>query len=77
MAAGLHDQAGLDNQDIVGAGDGGQPMRDHQGAAPLAQFGERLLHMARGFRIQRRGRLIEQNDRRVLISARAMATRWR
>ena len=41
-------------------------MRDHDRGAPLAQFGDRLLHVALGFGVERRGRLVEQDDRRVL-----------
>ena len=34
--------------------------------AAFAQFGDRLLHVALGFRIERRGRFVEQDDGRVL-----------
>ena len=33
---------------------------------PLHKFGDRFLDVALGFRIERRGRLVEQDDRRVL-----------
>ncbi len=46
--------------------DGGEPVRDDQRRASLAQLGDRLLHVTLGFRIQRRGRLVEQDDRRIL-----------
>ena len=41
-------------------------MRDDDRRASLAQFRDRLLHVALGFGVERRGRLIEQDDRRVL-----------
>ena len=34
--------------------------------APLAQFGDRLLHVALGFGVERRRSLVEQDDRRIL-----------
>ena len=45
--------------------DGGKPMRDDERRAPFAQFGDRLLHVALGFGVERRGRFVEQDDRRV------------
>ena len=43
-----------------------EPVRDHQRGAALAQFGDRFLHVVLGFRVERRGRLVEQDDRRIL-----------
>ena len=43
-----------------------QPVRDHQRGAVLAQLGDRFLHMPLGFGIERCGRLVEQDDRRIL-----------
>ena len=47
-------------------GDGVQPVRDGDGGAALAQMRDRVLHQPLGFGIERRGRLVEQDDRRVL-----------
>ena len=66
VAARFDHVAVLDHEDAVGMRDRGQPVRDHQRGAALAQFGDRLLHLTLGFRIERGGRLVEQDDRRVL-----------
>ena len=42
-----------------------QPMRDHQRGAALHDLVERLLHQSLAFRIERAGRLVQQQDRRV------------
>ena len=65
MLAALDDLAALDHQDGVGVHDGVQAMRDHDGGAVLAEMLDRLLHGLFGFRIERRGGLVEQDDRRV------------
>lgn len=41
-------------------------MSNGDGCASLAQFSNCFLHQVFGFRIQRRSRLIEQDDRRIL-----------
>ena len=66
MPAALDDLAALDHQDRVGMHDGVQAVRDHDGGAVLAEMLDRFLHLLFGFRIQRRGGFIEQDDRRVL-----------
>ncbi len=43
-----------------------QPVRDHQRRAPLRQFRERGLDGALRFRVERAGRLVEDQDGRVL-----------
>src|SRR5262245_57485788 len=65
MAAALDDGAGLDHQDAVGVHDGGEAVGDYDGGAPFAEFGERLLDVTLGFRIERGGGLVEQDDRRI------------
>jgi hypothetical protein len=65
MTAGLSYHAVLDEQDAVRMDDGREPVRDGDRGAAGAQNGQRLLHMPLGFRIERRGRLVEQNDRCV------------
>ena len=62
----LDDLAALDHQNGVGVHDGVQAVGDHDGGAVLAEMLDRLLHALFGFGIQRGGRLIEQDDRRVL-----------
>ena len=66
MQAALDDLAALDHQDGVGVHDGVQAVGDHDGGAVLAEMVDRLLHRFFGFRIERRGGLVEQDDRRVL-----------
>ena len=66
MQAALDDLAALDHQNGVGVHDGVQAVGDHDGGAVLAEMVDRLLHGFFGFRIQRRGGFIEQDDRRVL-----------
>ena len=66
VPAGFDDHAVLHHQDAVGVGDGVQPVRDHERGAVLAQMRHRILHQPLGFRIERGGRLVEQDDRRVL-----------
>ena len=59
------DAALLHDDDAVGAQHRGEAMGDHQGGAAGGKVLERLLHRALGFRVERRGRLVEQQDRRV------------
>ena len=54
-----------------------QPMRDHQHRAALHQVGQRGLHQRFALGIERRGGLVENQNRRVLRMARAMARRCR
>jgi hypothetical protein len=56
---------------------GVQAVRDHDGGAALTQMLDGFLHLLLGFGVQRRGGFIEQDDRRIFTSARAMAMRWR
>ena len=53
--------------DAVGVFDGRQAVRDDQRGAALHQPVQRLLHRALGFAVQRRGGLVEDQDRRVLV----------
>ena len=54
------------HHDAIGLQHGRQPMRDDDGGAALHEFLERLLHQPLGFRIQRTGGLVEQQNRRIL-----------
>ena len=66
MAAGLGDAAAIDDVDEVGIDDGREAVGDDHGGAAAHQRLERRLHLALGFGVERRGRLVEQQDRRVL-----------
>ena len=65
MLSALDDLAALDHQDGVGVHDGVEAVGDDDGGAVLAEMLDRLLHGFFGFRIERRGGLVEQDDRRV------------
>src|SRR6478736_8374660 len=62
VQAALDDLAALDHEDGVGVHDGMQAVGDDDGGAVLAEMLDRLLHGLFGFRIQRRGGLVEQDD---------------
>jgi hypothetical protein len=49
---------------------------DQNGAVAHGAF-KRLLHRRFGIIVERRGRLVEQQDRRVADQARAIDMRWR
>ena len=79
----LHDPPGLEHQDARRLADGGEPMGDDEGGAVLHDFVERHQHFGFGRGIERAGRLVENQDRRVLQQrarnrqALALATRQR
>src|ERR1700722_6324892 len=60
VAAGFDNKTVLDDENVVGVHDRRQPVGDDDRGASLAEFGERLLHVAFGFGIERGGGLIEQ-----------------
>src|SRR3954470_18131779 len=62
----LDDAAGVDDDDQVGVDDGRQAMRDDEGGAAGAHGVQRLLDPGLRLRIERAGRLVEQQDRSVL-----------
>src|SRR6266581_4769798 len=66
VPADLDDAAALEHHDAVGALDCREPVRDHDGGAAAHQGFERRLHLALGLRIERRGGLVEDQQRRVL-----------
>src|SRR5271166_4674927 len=66
VAAAFDDPAVIDDADLVGLRHGRKAVGDDNGRAALAQSVKRLLDRLLGFGIERRGRLVEQNDRRVL-----------
>ncbi len=66
MRADGGDAAVLEHGDAVGAANGGKPMRNHHHSAVLHQVGQRGLHQRFAFGVERRRRLVENEDRRVL-----------
>ena len=62
----LDDAALIHDQDAVGGADRGEAVGDDEGGAPLHQPVEGLLHLALALGVERRGRLVEEQDRRVL-----------
>src|SRR5229473_3260849 len=66
VAATLDDAAAVEHDDLVGVDDGRQPVGDHHGGAAAAHLFQRALDLLLGARVERAGRLIEQQDLRVL-----------
>ena len=66
VAPHFHDVAPLEHDDRIGATNGREPMRDHKRRAIQQERGERVLHQALRFRVERRGRFVQDQDRRVL-----------
>ena len=65
LGAALRDAALLDHEDLVGAADGGEPVRDdHRGAAAEERV-ERLLDQDLARAVDVRRRLVEDQDARV------------
>src|SRR5262249_18338221 len=62
----LDDLAGFHYENRVSVHDGMKTMSDHNGGTVLAEMLDCLLHLLLGLRVQRRGGLIQQNDRCVL-----------
>src|SRR5664279_1406755 len=63
----LDDAPGVEGDDTAGPLDRRQAVRDDEAGAPAHQRLERLLHEALRFRIERRGRFVEDQDRRVAV----------
>ncbi len=66
MSAGFRDASGLKNHDPVGPLDRRQAVRDDQGGAIPHQRRQRRLDVALRFAVERRGGLVENQDRGVL-----------
>jgi len=62
----LDDPAAVDDQDGVGVPDRGQPMGDDERRPVFHDTGQGLLNQPLGLRIQGRGRLVQDQDRRIL-----------
>src|SRR5208337_901463 len=65
-AAALDDAAACEYEDAVGVADGREPVRDHEGGAALHHLGKRRLHARFGERIERAGRLVQDENRGIL-----------
>ena len=66
VAAALGDVAGLQHDDLVGIDDGGEPVGDHQRGAVARHQRQGILNVLLGLGIERRGGLVEDQDRRSL-----------
>ena len=66
MCAALDYPAVVDDKDLACPADGGQPVCDHQRGAAREGDPQRLLDRCFRFRVQVRGGLVEDNDRRGL-----------
>src|SRR5207237_7563491 len=66
VRAALDNLAAHQDDDPIGAPDGRQAVRDDERRAVGHQPLERLLHQALGLGVERRGGLVEDQDRRVL-----------
>src|SRR5471030_2257358 len=66
MPTALGDAAAVEHHDLVGMDDGRQAMGDHHGGAAAAHLFQRVLDLLLGARVERAGRLVEQEDARVL-----------
>ena len=66
MRAFLDDPAMVHHEDTVGLQDGREPVGNYDRRALAHQPVERLLHQRLAFRVERRGRLVEQQQRRLL-----------
>ena len=65
MGALLHDPATVHHHDPVRLAHGGEPVRDDQRGPPAHHVAERFLHQPLALRVERAGRLVEQEDRRI------------
>ena len=59
-------RAGFEHEDLVGVDHGRKAVRDDQRRAVPRDFGEARLDLALGLRVERRGRLVEDQDLRGL-----------
>src|SRR5580704_8170030 len=66
VAAALDDAAAVEHDDLVGMDDGREPVRDHNRGAAAAHLLQRALDLLLGAGVERAGRLVEQQDVRVL-----------
>ena len=65
MRAALDDPPGVEHEDLIGVADRREAVRDRDRGAPARELIQRLLDSALGLGVQRRGRLVEDQHRRV------------
>src|SRR5690348_1750877 len=65
MAAAFHDLTGLEHQNLIGAADRRQAMRDHERRPSGSQATETVLNHLLAFAVETRRRLVENQDARV------------
>ena len=65
MRAALDDAAVFDHQNLFGAADGGEAVRDHEGGASLHQVREAFLDGGFGFGVEAGGGFVQNQDARV------------
>ena len=66
VTAGFDHASVLDDEDTIGVDHRVQPVRDHDRRSSLAEMLDGALHLPLGFRIERSGGLVEQDDRGIL-----------
>jgi hypothetical protein len=66
MAPLFDDALRRDHHDAVGIADGGEAVDDDERGAPFREFRERSLDRRLRFRVESRGRLVQDQDRWVL-----------
>jgi hypothetical protein len=77
VRAALHDPAALHHDDEVGAAQRAEPVRDDERRAARNRAVERFENLVLGLAVDRRGRIVEQQDGGSSSTARAIARRWR
>jgi hypothetical protein len=65
VGSGLGDAAMLEHQDSVGVTQGRKPARDDEGRALPHHFVERRMNFHFGRGVERAGRFVENQDRRI------------
>ena len=65
MGASLGDEPLLDDQDLIGATDGGEPVCNHKGRSTLAEVAESFLNERLALGVEARRRLVQDQDSRI------------
>ena len=65
MGAALDDAAGFDDEDLIGAADGGEAVGDDEGGAAAHQVRKAFLNEGFGFGVEAGGGFVENQDARV------------
>ena len=65
VVATFHHAPILDHKDLIGPTDGGEPVSDHEGRAPVHEHLQAFLDQSFGFGVEAGGRLIQDEDSRV------------